>query len=109
MASDKAHLNIKSTVGMTCTEFEYPIPVVDAETMRTPYAVAFGGKKPDIGLHGAHEWKSMSLKGRIRALIVAELGLPAPDEVFERPVAWVGLEVTDDKLIQCSSTPPISE
>ena len=98
VAGEQAHLNIKSaTVGTTRTEFEYPIPVADAETMldtlcrgplveKTRYWVA----------HGTHEWEIDEFEGANKGLIVAELELTAPDEIFERPV-WVGLEVTDDK------------
>lgn len=92
-----ARLNIKSaTLGVERLEFEYPIPVADAEEMlarlcTTPpvekvrYRVPWGG----------HVWEVDVFEGANAGLVVAEIELPDPDAPFERP-PWVGEEVSHD-------------
>ncbi len=93
----EARLNIKSaTLGVRRTEYEYPIPVADAEEMlrqlcahppleKTRYHVDYGGHRWDIDVfHGENE-----------GLVVAELELASEDEPFQRP-PWLGEEVSHD-------------
>jgi len=94
----QAQLNIKSaTVGTTRSEFEYPIPLADAETLldslcRGPLVE----KTRHWLIHGEHEWEIDEFEGDNQGLIVAELELKTPEERFAKP-AWLGSEVTDDK------------
>ncbi len=93
----KAFLNIKGkTVGVQRAEFEYPIPVADAEQMlatlcgthvvaKTRYVVPFAG----------YEWEVDVFEGANAGLVVAEIELETADAVFERP-AWAGEEVSHD-------------
>ena len=95
--NDKANINIKSaTLGITRSEFEYAIPVVDAQSMiddlcikpvieKTRYIVKY--------MH--HTWEIDVFSGDNQGLIVAEIELSSPDEAFEKP-SWLGEEVSND-------------
>jgi adenylate cyclase len=97
VAGDQANINIKSaTLGVTRTEYEYPIPLDEANALldtladgplieKTRYHVA----------HGSHTWEIDVFAGDNQGLVVAEIELGDPDEAFERP-AWLGDEVSDD-------------
>jgi len=93
----KAYLNIKSmTLGVTRQEYQYPVPVPEAEEMletlcehplveKTRYRVQ----------HGAHEWEIDVFTGANAGLIVAEVELDSEQESIELP-SWVGVEVSSD-------------
>lgn len=92
-----AWLNIKScNGGHTRQEFEYKIPVEEAQELlklcvgsiisKIRYVVPAGG---DL------VWEVDSFDGDNDGLVVAEIELPSADHPFEKPV-WVGEEVTDD-------------
>lgn len=94
---DVARLNIKSiALGTTRQEFEYAIPLDDAEALlasfcdqrveKIRYHVDFAGKR----------WEIDEFLGDNAGLVVAEIELGHEDEEFARP-AWLGEEVTDDK------------
>jgi adenylate cyclase len=97
IADDAAYLNIKgATSGITRAEFEYPIPLADAEQIlaqvaerpfidKTRYKVRWGG----------HVWDLDLFAGENSGLIMAELELSSEDEPFELP-PWVGEEVSGD-------------
>ncbi len=96
IAGDAAFLNLKSREpGHTRQEFDYPIPVADAEAL---LALCVGGRidkvRHYVG-HAGHTWEVDEFAGDNAGLVVAELELAAADEVFERP-AWLGREVTDE-------------
>lgn len=96
-AGSAAFLTIKGrTSGVTRLEFEYPIPIDDANRLldelcerpliaKTRYRVASAG----------FTWEVDEFHEENNGLIVAEIELPSEDTVFERP-AWVGREVSDD-------------
>lgn len=97
ISGDQAWLNLKSvTLGAQRHEFEYAVPVADAQQMldllsckpvieKTRYFV-------DIG---PHTWEIDVFEGENAGLVVAEIELDSPDEAFARP-AWLGEEVTHD-------------
>lgn len=94
---DKANLNIKSaTLGVRRQEFEYEIPLAEAEEMLDTLC-----EQPQIEkvrYHvpvGAHTWEVDVFAGDNEGLIVAEVELADEEESFERPV-WIGKEVSDD-------------
>ena len=94
---DKANINIKSaTLGITRTEFEYVIPVDDAQQMINDLCV-----KPIIEKtryfvrHNKHTWEIDVFSGDNEGLIVAEIELSSTDEAFETP-SWIGEEVSND-------------
>ena len=96
-SGEQGWLNIKgSTVGTTRVEFEYEVPLADAEAMldglcepgridKTRYRVPAG----------AHTFEVDVFHGDNEGLVLAEVELARADEVFERPL-WLGAEVTED-------------
>jgi adenylate cyclase len=97
VAGGKAFLTVKGeSTGAVRSEFEYPIPVADAEEM-----LATLSDGPVIEKHryripqGELVWEVDEFLGANFGLVVAEIELPAADHPFEKP-AWVGQEVTGD-------------
>jgi CYTH domain-containing protein len=94
---DRARLAIKGlTAGVSRLEFEYDIPLLDANRIlddlcerplieKTRYRLA----------SGHHTWEIDEFHGENEGLVVAEIELASADEPFERP-AWVGREVSND-------------
>ncbi|MFC7514096.1 CYTH domain-containing protein [Herbaspirillum sp. GCM10030257] len=94
---DGAVLTIKGrSVGATRGEWEYPIPVADAQAFldglcewpiieKARYRIEFEGMT----------WEVDEFMGDNAGLVVAEIELVAEDQVFVKP-EWVGDEVTDD-------------
>lgn len=95
LAGDAAFLNMKSReLGPSRQEFEYAIPVVDAEAL---LKLCCGGLIDKVRHHvriGGHVWEVDEFLGDNAGLVVAEIELDAVDEIFERP-AWLGDEVTE--------------
>ncbi|MCQ2351457.1 MAG: CYTH domain-containing protein [Paludibacteraceae bacterium] len=96
-ADKHAYLTIKGkTVGIARPEFEYEIPVDDAELMlkmalypiieKYRYRVTVGGKV----------WEVDEFLGVHKGLVIAEIELNSEDEQFEMP-DWVGEEVSLDR------------
>jgi adenylate cyclase len=97
-AGDRGWLSAKSmTRGLVRQEYEYEIPLADAERMLDTLC---DGPLVEKVRHlvpvGAHVWEIDEFLGDNAGLIVAELELDAPDEAFERP-AWLGVEVTQEE------------
>lgn len=98
LVEDKAQINIKSaTLGMSRSEYEYEIPVPDAQEMLDNLC-----EKPLIEktrhyvIYAGHEWEIDEFTGDNSGLIVAEVELNDVAEKINKP-AWVGQEVTEDK------------
>jgi CYTH domain-containing protein len=96
-AGDKGTLTIKSkNVGARRSEYEYEIPLADAEELLDTLC-----ERPIIEKvryeveHGPHTWEVDVFEGDNVGLVVAELELESEDEAFSRP-GWLGAEVTDD-------------
>jgi adenylate cyclase len=94
---DKANINIKSaTLGIERTEFEYAIPVIDAQLMIDELCVKPVIEKTRFLVeHMQHTWEIDVFSGENEGLIVAEIELFSPDEAFEKP-SWLGEEVSND-------------
>lgn len=89
-------LNIKSKqLGVVRQEFEYPIPLVDAESLLALASGPVLRKTRHYLRLGGHVWEIDEFEGDNAGLIVAEIELDAVDASFHRPV-WLGAEVTDD-------------
>ena len=98
MQGEVANLNIKSmTIGVSRAEFEYPIPIADAEDMLENLC-----KRPTIAKtrhyfkQDTHTWEIDVFEGDNLGLIVAEIELNEINEEFKRP-AWLGKEVSGDE------------
>jgi adenylate cyclase len=97
LQGDMANLNIKSaTLGVRRQEFEYPIPLADAEVLlntlchrpiieKVRYLVPYANK----------QWEVDVFEGDNAGLIVAELELQDESEQYETP-PWLGEEVSHD-------------
>ncbi|WP_428634748.1 CYTH domain-containing protein [Sedimenticola sp.] len=97
VANGLAHLNIKSaTTGISRAEFEYPIPLADAEQMLQQIALQpFIDKTRYQVKWGNHTWDLDLFAGENRGLVMAEVELSSEDESFELP-PWAGDEVSGD-------------
>lgn len=97
ICDDRAWLNIKSaTVGTHRQEFEYEIPLADADEIinslcRNPVIE----KTRHYVNFGQHTWEIDEFDGENAGLIVAEIELSGIGEPFEKP-DWIGEEVTLD-------------
>lgn len=97
VAGERAWLNIKSAaLDIVRTEYEYPLPVAEAEEMldrlcsgllieKTRHFVDFGG----------YVWEIDVFEGVNRGLVIAEIELDRADAEFPRP-PWAGAEVSAD-------------
>lgn len=94
---ETAWLTLKgATQGISRLEFEYPIPVADAETLLRELAVSPLIEKTRYRVrHGGHLWELDVFADANAGLMLAELELTTVDEAFERP-DWLGAEVSDD-------------
>ncbi|KAA6185630.1 CYTH domain-containing protein [Thiohalocapsa marina] len=95
---DAAFLTVKGQpTGISRSEFEYPIPVTDAEAMLKELAVSPPIEKTRYRVRcGAHLWEVDVFAGANAGLVMAEVELDSEDEAFERP-DWAGREVTGDR------------
>jgi len=92
-----ANLNIKSaTLGITRQEFEFPIPLADANQLLDTLAEGPLIEKTRYHVrHGEHTWEIDVFAGDNQGLEVAEIELQHAEETFQRP-HWLGAEVSDD-------------
>lgn len=97
VAGPRGSITVKGkNVGARRAEFEYEIPMTDAERMLDTLC-----KRPLIEkvrytlAIGPHTWEIDVFEGDNAGLVVAEIELSREDEAFEKP-DWVGNEVTDD-------------
>lgn len=93
----KANINVKSaTLGLSRMEYEYEIPLDEAEEMLEQLC-----EKPQVDKtrfiveRGPHIWEIDEFYADNEGLLVAEIELGSEDEAFEKP-EWVGEEVTED-------------
>ena len=94
---EQGFLTVKGrTEGISRLEFEYPIPVADADAMlntlckgtiieKIRYRIPFQG----------HIWEVDSFLGANNGLLLAEIELKDEKEAFARP-PWLGYEVSGD-------------
>ena len=94
---EQAFLNIKgATLGVTRQEFEYPIPMQDAQSMLDGLCAKPLIEKTRYHLdHQGYEWEIDVFAGDNEGLVVAEVELASETEDFPRP-DWLGEEVSDD-------------
>ena len=97
IAGEAATINVKTaTLAIRRHEFEYAIPIEDAEELlatccaghvieKTRYAVGFSGA----------QWEVDVFSGVNAGLVVAEIELDREDEPFDLP-PWAGAEVSHD-------------
>jgi adenylate cyclase len=94
---EKAFVTIKSAQpGKTRSEYEYPVPVADAEDLIRLRCSGLIEKRRHRVPQGGLCWEVDVFAGRHEGLILAEIEFPTDDADVECP-EWIGREVTDDK------------
>lgn len=96
MKGDEAFLTIKGRArGLVCSEFEYPIPAADGESLLALCGTARVEKIRYEIPHAGHTWEVDVFEAGNAGLVVAEIELADEAEAFERP-DWAGPEVSGD-------------
>ena len=103
IAGGKAFLTIKGvTQGATRAEFEYPIPMEDAEQLLKLSDGPIIEKDRYRIVHDGALWEVDEFWGDNAGLVLAEIELKSEDQPFSRPT-WLGEEVTQDRRYYNSS------
>ena len=99
IAGDAAYLTLKDhAVGTTRHEFEYSIPIADAEAILDTMCGKPQVEKIRYSIPAAETglvWEVDEFLGDNAPLITAEIELPTEDTPFSKP-DWIGEDVTDD-------------
>lgn len=97
IAGDKAWITVKGrNAGAVRDEWEYPIPVSDAEEMAERLAGGFAIDKTRYVVdHEGWKWEIDCFHGRHEGLTVAEIEMPSADSNPPLP-DFIGREVTGD-------------
>jgi adenylate cyclase len=94
IAGDQAWLNIKAVrLGIERAEFEYAVPLVDAQLMLDSLCDGVLAKQRHHVTVDGTLFEIDEFEGDNAGLVVAEVELPAVDAAFPRP-AWLGAEVS---------------
>lgn len=93
---DKAYITIKGhIVGISRDEYEYEIPLEDAQQMQDRLCGEKVEKIRYIVWHEGKRWEIDEFLGTNKGLFIAELELKSEEESFSIP-EWIGEEVTSD-------------
>lgn len=96
IAGDAAFLTIKgATTGATRAEFEYAVPLADAQQLLAMCDGPVVEKVRHLCPFEGMTWEVDEFLGANAGLVVAEIELDAEGQAFARP-AWLGAEVTGD-------------
>lgn len=96
VANNKAYLTIKGkTTGISRSEFEYPIPLEEANEMMKQFCKKVIQKDRYRLSIDQHIWEVDVFKGKLSGLILAEIELKNEEEHFSKP-HWIGQEVSHD-------------
>ena len=95
--ADKGFITIKGiSVGATRAEYEYEIPVSEAEELLNHFCGSELSKNRFKVLFEGKLWEVDEFLGDNEGLIVAEIELQTEDEIFALP-HWVDVEVTSEE------------
>jgi CYTH domain-containing protein len=93
---DKGFITIKGpTKGISRSEFEYEIPLIDAEALISQFAEKVINKERYEIYFDEKLWEIDVFHGKLEGLILAEIELESEDETFSVP-EWIGKEVSHD-------------
>jgi adenylate cyclase len=93
---DQANINIKSReLAITRQEYEYSIPVDDAQTMLETLCDKSLEKTRHVLEYQGHVWEIDEFSGENAGLVVAEIELHREDAEFAK-ADWLGEEVSED-------------
>jgi CYTH domain-containing protein len=83
------------SIGASRLEFEYEIPIEDANDLINKFCSNLIEKTRHLVIHEKHTWEVDEFKGLNAGLIVAEIELNSEDEHYSIP-NWIDKNVTDD-------------
>lgn len=93
---EKGFITIKgATVGARRLEYEYEIPVQDAEELLSEFCTKLVSKTRHYVEHRSHIWEVDVFDGLNSGLVIAEIELQSEDETYSKP-EWIGEDVTHD-------------
>ncbi len=100
IAGDKGYLTLKGPrsgeEGISCTEFEYEVPLNEAESMIEEFVDSpLIDKHRYLVIHQGKTWEIDIFSGDNEGLAVAEIELSSEHEEFEIP-SWAGPCVSED-------------
>lgn len=96
ISSDKAFLTIKgNTTGASRVEFEYEIPISDANELFNIFCISSVAKNRYEIHHSGKIWEVDEFLEDNEGLLVAEIELGSENELFDLP-AWISEEVTEE-------------
>lgn len=82
--------------GLSRSEYEYPIPLSDAEDiMRTMCTGHILDKTRYFVAHRGETWSVDVYSGLLEGIVIAEIELARPDQNVDLP-SWIGREITAD-------------
>jgi adenylate cyclase len=97
IAGERAFLTIKGRAkGIARPEFEYQVPVADAEQLLRMCEGPVVEKYRHVLEHAGATWEVDEFLGENAGLVVAEIELESEQQAFEHP-DWLGAEVTLDR------------
>lgn len=93
---DKGYLTIKgNTIGITRSEFEYEIPLNEAEAMIELFTEKYIKKHRYEVVVDGKTWEVDEFHGNLEGLVLAELEVESEDEAFTQP-NWTTEDVSTD-------------
>jgi len=93
---DEGFITIKGKgSGAAHPEFEYAVPIDDAQQMMALCEPPIIEKTRYIVVHDGNRWEVDEFHGKLQGLVIAELEVPSEDYRFALP-PFVGEEVTGD-------------
>jgi len=97
ICDQRATLTIKSKMNrLADAEFEYEIPLADAEELLAHHCIRPGLAKTRYWVpHGPFTWQIDVYKGILKGVVLAEVELPSETAPLVLP-PWAGREVTGD-------------
>lgn len=100
LEGDRGVLTLKGPGLKTRAEFEYAIPVADAEALLAEHCAAPLIEKQRTRVrHADLVWEIDEFAGHLSGLVMAEVELADADQAIALP-AWVGTEVSGDARFQ---------
>ncbi|AUH52969.1 adenylate cyclase [Chromobacterium sp. ATCC 53434] len=96
VVGEQAWLTLKGHISnVSRHEFEYAIPLADAQTIMDAMCPMVVDKLRHRIEHQGFVWEVDEFFGENAGLVLAEIELPAEDTPFAKP-QWIGEEVTED-------------
>ncbi|WP_338849069.1 CYTH domain-containing protein [Massilia sp. W12] len=96
---DEAYLTIKGknggAQGLVRAEWEYPIPLDEAQDMLDALCSGVLEKRRSRILYRGFWWEVDEFLGANAPLVLAEIELDTPGQAFDKP-EWIGAEVSQD-------------